>query len=1302
MKTGVWLFLATVAFRASAQDIVTNGSFESFGTTLTGWSTTESWTWAGVNSNAADGQAYVILAGNLYQDLSTVPGQVYRLRYAVAGEPSYQGPTTLQTYWGGNLAATTVFDTIGHSNENLGWTYVTNNVLATAQTTRLWFANPNYGTSIIPDLDAVSAVPVNEGPSTCIPLPAGIISWWKGEGTALDSADGNGGTLLNGAEFTNGLAGQAFYFAGGNQCIQIPYTSSLAASNYSIEAWIQPLVQIDDASTQAVLFAQNNGQCQLLARAGLSGLRVVLQFAVSSSTFVGVQSTSEIPIAQFSHVAGTWDGLTLRLYINGALDAQNTPGAVPFNSGCPFYIGGIYNTSGSCSNVAGFFNGAIDEVSYYRRPLSDAEISFIYQAGTLGKCGVVYPPSFTLQPSGGTVFPGSAVTFYAIATGDAPIGYQWRFNGADLIGKTSSSLTLTNVQPTNSGAYSVVANNAAGSAVSSSALLTVLPNVSCVTITNGLVSWWQGQTNLLDGWDSNDGSGLPDSSGVSPVGFAAGKVGQAFSFTNGGIFVMDNPSLRFSDAMTIEGWVNSASFVRTRETIFAKFDGATGTNSSYYLGINNQSLFLQVTPDGRNLITLSTTALVPSGQWSHVAATYDGSALRLYINGLLAAETNYSGGIFPGTAPAGLGAVPYFQNSARAAIGWFWSLPWYGYLDEISVYNQALSDDEILSIYHADWAGKCPGPPVIAVQPQSLAVPLNEDAIFSPKILGSKPLGYQWRFKGTNLIGRTGSRLALERVQSNIVGNYSIVVTNALGRATSSVAALTLLQPLSCVSAPTGMVAWWPANNFTNDVIGTNSVSFYPFPFGSLASYGTGKVAQCFYFTNSYPRGYADAGTSSALNIGSNADFSIETWCKVPQPALVLGFPAATRASYIVQKIFAQPPQFPLPVTTLGYSLLIVNGRIACQLTIPPFTQTNMPTFVSPGPNISDGLFHHLAFTFHRNAGNGGRLYVDGQNVFTFDTTLFGRTSLSNSASLQIGDTPVGFGDFPPTGERIDELTMYNRALSQTEVLSIYQAGSGGKCIPPPNIVVQPTNQVVQAGNLATLRAIASGFPLLNYQWIKNGTNVPGAIANVLSISNATAADSGQYSLTVSNIGGVTASATATLTVNRPPLAGNFNAATIQNQPISFPIDKLLFSASDPDGDSLTLVSIATPTPNGGSFVRSATDVTYNPPNGYIGFDSSIYTVSDGHGSSAAALINIQIRSPDDLSGNLLPLTPISGGFRVSFAGIPGRAYTLQRSDSVTGPWSNLVSVTVGPSGIAIFDDTNSPPPTAFYRTVYP
>ncbi len=178
---------------------------------------------------------------------------------------------------------------------------------------------------------------------------------------------------------------------------------------------------------------------------------------------------------------------------------------------------------------------------------------------------------------------------------------------------------------------------------------------------------------------------------------------------------------------------------------------------------------------------------------------------------------------------------------------------------------------------------------------------------------------------------------------------------------------------------------------------------------------------------------------------------------------------------------------------------------------------------------------------------------------------------------------------------------------------------------------------------------------------------------------------------------------TFTLLVNHPPQAASLSAATIQNQPITIAKAKLLALANDPDGDPLALTMGASATStNGGSVVAGAEGITYTPVAGYIGSDRFSYTVLDNRGGSTSAFVFVQVRPGDVASANMLPLVSIPGGYLVTFAGVPGRTYSLQRSAAASGPWSTLTTVTVGPSGIGSYTDINSPPAHAFYRTTYP
>jgi hypothetical protein len=86
---------------------------------------------------------------------------------------------------------------------------------------------------------------------------------------------------------------------------------------------------------------------------------------------------------------------------------------------------------------------------------------------------VLVPPSISGQPQSQTGNIGGFVTFSVTASGSAPLGYQWRFGPTNLIGQTSPTLTLGNLQTTNAGNYTVVVTNAAGTTNSAVAVLTV-------------------------------------------------------------------------------------------------------------------------------------------------------------------------------------------------------------------------------------------------------------------------------------------------------------------------------------------------------------------------------------------------------------------------------------------------------------------------------------------------------------------------------------------------------------------------------------------------------------------------------------------------------------------------------------------------------------------------------------------------------------------------------------------------------------------------------------------------------------
>jgi len=140
-----------------------------------------------------------------------------------------------------------------------------------------------------------------------------------------------------------------------------------------------------------------------------------------------------------------------------------------------------------------------------------------------------------------------------------------------------------------------------------------------------------------------------------------------------------------------------------------------------------------------------------------------------------------------------------------------------------------------------------PAPPVITNQPQSLSVAQGANAGFSVTAGGTAPLRYQWRFGVTNIGGATNSAYTRSNVQPAHVGNYVVVVTNALGSVTSAPATLTLQIPPPFVTMVSkGLIRWQGLSNLTYSVQSRTNLTQTNWPALGTASSGSNTI----WFTN--------------------------------------------------------------------------------------------------------------------------------------------------------------------------------------------------------------------------------------------------------------------------------------------------------------------------------------------------------------------------------------------------------------------------------------------------------------------
>ncbi|MDB6124071.1 MAG: Immunoglobulin I-set domain protein [Pedosphaera sp.] len=214
----------------------------------------------------------------------------------------------------------------------------------------------------------------------------------------------------------------------------------------------------------------------------------------------GVQTTWNVPtngMASADNAAGIYPGLfpSTRFESVGAPGKNWVAGEVSQTNGLlTWKLDGTIiaqrNNNSSFTN-GNIMLGFMDIFPSIASPAADAFVIFDNVRVENWSASGLLAPAITTQPQGQTVEAGSNVTFSVTATGSNPLAYQWSFNGNPISSATLSSLTLTNVQSSNAGNYTVLVSNGAGNVPSATAQLIVhTPQVQfgpVTLLTNGQV-----------------------------------------------------------------------------------------------------------------------------------------------------------------------------------------------------------------------------------------------------------------------------------------------------------------------------------------------------------------------------------------------------------------------------------------------------------------------------------------------------------------------------------------------------------------------------------------------------------------------------------------------------------------------------------------------------------------------------------------------------------------------------------------------------------------------------------------------
>jgi hypothetical protein len=347
-------------------------------------------------------------------------------------------------------------------------------------------------------------------------------------------------------------------------------------------------------------------------------------------------------------------------------------------------------------------------------------------------------------------------------------------------------------------------------------------------------------------------------------------------------------------------------------------------------------------------------------------------------------------------------------------------------------------------------------------------------------------------------------------------------------------------------------------------------------------------------------------------------------------------------------------------------------------------------------------VFQHVAVTYDGSSGLA-RLFVNGGVVTQKDLGLF---TPDTGHDLYLGARIAGLAQANWWTGTLDEVAIYERALSSDEIREVYLAAGSGRCLLPPTLLAQPARQLVQPGCPADFSALAVGIQPLAYQWWKDDLPLDNQTNRSLSFGDVEPPDFATYRVVVSNAYGSVTSSPALLALDHLPVANADVIGRFAGGGIRVSTTRLITNDVDADDDGLEVIGVSSNSAAGGSVQLLGHWIYYTPPDPAPATDTFTYTVADGHcaGITEGGLVTVSIKPDDPLPTNF----GIEGGsgnpIQLTFDGVPGMAYHILYCEDLTRPvWLPLASATADHLGVVrVTDLVSSNTPARYYRAIWP
>ncbi|HUX35695.1 MAG TPA: LamG domain-containing protein, partial [Candidatus Paceibacterota bacterium] len=218
-------------------------------------------------------------------------------------------------------------------------------------------------------------------------------------------------------------------------------------------------------------------------------------------------------------------------------------------------------------------------------------------------------------------------------------------------------------------------------------------NLSPLFSSNGLVGYWKFDEGQGTSTQDSSGNGNTGTLSASPPGWVSGKVGDALSFNGTNyVSVPDSASDDPISAWTLSALVKRSS-TGIQHDIIEKYDWTAGNGNFAMRILSSDKLIAYLINGTVSASCGNTVTSIGSGNWYHVAATYDSSisTLKCYVNGSVEA-TNAAVSIVPLNSTVTL-KIGCQGNDCSNKFN--------GLIDDVRIYNRALSAAEIMALYNA-------------------------------------------------------------------------------------------------------------------------------------------------------------------------------------------------------------------------------------------------------------------------------------------------------------------------------------------------------------------------------------------------------------------------------------------------------------------------------------------------------------------------------------------------------------------------------------------------------------------------